>query len=70
MLLDMDIIKYLDDKKPKDCIERTLLHFAAKYGHTEDVIYMIMCSKLSKNTRDFIGRTPLHLAAIKGILKL
>ena len=42
------------------------LHFAPKYGHIEVVIFMIMCSKLSKNPRDFIERrTPLHLAAKK-----
>ena len=66
----LNIIKYLlpllDNKEPKDCIVQTLLHFAAKNGHTEVVIFMIMCSKLSKTPRDFIGRPPLHLAAKKG----
>ena len=33
-------------------------------------MFMIMCSKLSKNPRDFIGRTPLHLAAKKGHLEV
>ena len=48
----LNIIKYLlpllDDKEPKDCIGQTPLHFATKYGHAEVVMFMIMCSKLSK----------------------
>ena len=71
---NLNIIKYLlpllDDKEPKDCIVQTPLHFAAKYGYTEVVIFMIMCSKLSKTPRDFIGRPPLHLAAKKGHLEV
>ena len=53
MLPDMDILilsniyllPLLDVKEPKDCIRRTPIHFAAKYGHNEVVMFMILYPK-------------------------
>ena len=33
-------------------------------------MFMIMCPKLNKNPKDFVGRTPLHLAAKKGHIEV
>ena len=41
-------------KIPRDFIGRTQLHLAAKNGHTEVVMFIILCSKLSKNPRDLL----------------
>ncbi len=46
---------------------RTSLHFAVKYNHLE-CAQILVKSGAHINARDFLGNTPLHLAAQEGNL--
>ena len=56
------ILKYAEDKNPRDLFKRTPLHMAAKEGHFL-ICELIIHNVLMKNPAGLRGNTPLHLAA-------
>ncbi len=44
----------------------TPLHFAAAYGHPENVVELLLANKADVNAKDNNGWTPSHTAAAYG----